>query len=162
MKYPKPGYANPIVSVHVFDLAGYLGASGAVGFPAAEWTHELDWKGRHPAENSIVSEVVWVANGTLILKEVNRNADDGSVVLFELSVSGADVAARAKGHVVRKLGKNGEEGDDGWIESVRTTFPDCESRYALTCIIVTIDADHHPAAGEPVALRRRGVPRHRA
>lgn len=114
MKYPKPGYNNPLVSVHVFDLERY---KSALGVPAASATLELDWLGRHPKENSIISEVTWVDNSTLVIKEVNRAADDGNVVLFDLDV--ADDTRRSMGRVVRKKGKVGEEGDEGWIESVR-------------------------------------------
>lgn len=113
MKYPKPGYNNPLVSVHVFDLDRY---QSALGIPAASATLELDWLGRHHKDNSIISEVAWVGNATLIVKEVNRAADDGNVVLFDIDV--ADDARKATGRVVRKKGKAGEEGDDGWIESV--------------------------------------------
>jgi dipeptidyl aminopeptidase len=117
MKYPKPGYENPLVSVHVFDLGRYLEESAATGdFPAAEATHELHWSERHPLFNSIIAEIAWVGNASLILKEVNRNADDGHVVLFNLD--DMDVQSRARGQVVRKLGKNGEEGDSGWIDHV--------------------------------------------
>lgn len=132
MKYPKPGFANPDVSVHVFDLAAYTrgrvdatlsgaGAGvGAAGFPAANATLELAWAGRHATEDSVVMEVAWVGNGTLLVKEVNRAADAGSVVLFDLAAgSGALGLASSEGRVVRKLGKDGEEGDDGWIDSVR-------------------------------------------
>lgn len=112
MKYPKPGYNNPFVSVHVFDLGRY----DAVGFPAADATLELDWAGRHKKEESIVSEVAWVGNTSLLIKEVNRGADDGNIVLFEINAS--DQAKSSVGKVVRKKGKNGEEGDEGWIESV--------------------------------------------
>jgi|ERR1700722_238072 len=118
MKYPKPGYNNPLVSVHVFDLAGYLEDHDAesTGLPAANSTIELDWEGRHSTEDSVIFEVAWVANQSLILKEVNRNADSGSVVLFDLSIDAR--SNRVHGQVVRKLGKEGEEGDDGWIECV--------------------------------------------
>ena len=51
---------------------------------------------------------------------MNRNADDGNVVIFDLSKG---VKTATQGLVVRKLGKNGEEGDDGWIEAVRFPAP---------------------------------------
>ncbi|KAJ4474941.1 dipeptidyl aminopeptidase [Lentinula aciculospora] len=123
MKYPKPGYNNPLVSVHVFDLGRYLeSASGVVnGFPAANATLELDWPGRHPISNSIIMEIAWVDDTQLLLKEVNRNADSGSVVFFDLNSS--DDKARSRGTVVRKLGKEGEEGDDGWIDNDQNVFP---------------------------------------
>jgi dipeptidyl aminopeptidase len=115
MKYPKPGYPNPLVAVQVFDLSGYLDVGLTSRLPVADWTLTLDWDERHPADDSIIQEVVWVGNTTLILKEVNRNADDGSVLLFELEGSNH---LRDHGKVVRKLGKRGEQGDDGWIDHV--------------------------------------------
>ncbi|KZP28645.1 hypothetical protein FIBSPDRAFT_728579 [Athelia psychrophila] len=117
MKYPKPGYNNPLVSVHVFDLGRY----DAAGFPAADATLELDWAGRHKKEESIISEVAWVGNASLLIKEVNRAADDGNIVLFEINAS--DQAKSSIGKVVRKKGKNGEEGDEGWIESDQSIYP---------------------------------------
>jgi dipeptidyl aminopeptidase len=78
---------------------------------------ELTWGGRFPTTESIIFDVTWVGNTSLILKEVNRAGEDGIVVLFDLRTN--DVAARTNGLVVRKLGKDGEEGDNGWIESVR-------------------------------------------
>lgn len=128
MKYPKPGYNNPLVSVHVFDLKRY--EAEAAGFPAASATLELDWLGRHAKEDSIISEVTWVGDATLIVKEVNRAADDGNVVLFDIDI--ADERRRRMGRVVRKKGKNGEEGDDGWIESVNTLLWCCTTYFQLT------------------------------
>ncbi|EGO22671.1 hypothetical protein SERLADRAFT_350525 [Serpula lacrymans var. lacrymans S7.9] len=127
MKYPKPGYNNPLASIHVFDLATYLeeNESNASEFPIENATFELEWEGRHPAENSIIGQIKWLGNDTLILKEVNRAADDGNVVLFNLgNASGVDATT---GTVVRKLGKDGEEGDDGWIESDQYIYPLPES-----------------------------------
>ncbi|KAF8643012.1 hypothetical protein AX16_009257 [Volvariella volvacea WC 439] len=124
MKYPKPGYNNPLVSVHVFDLAKFLSddefANGDL--TAENATLELDWAGRQAANNSIILEVTWVANTTLLVKEVNRNADDGSVVLFNLE-EGLSPSVAKLGRVVRKLGKLGEEGDEGWIDSEQTVYP---------------------------------------
>jgi dipeptidyl aminopeptidase len=117
MKYPKPGYPNPLVSVHVFDLARFLADDSVVTptKPVDAVTLTLDWDGRQKPENSVIFEVAWIDSSTLIVKEVNRNADDGSVVLFDLDAQ----ESRSFGSVVRKLGKNGEEGDEGWIDSVR-------------------------------------------
>ncbi|PFH50952.1 hypothetical protein AMATHDRAFT_80539 [Amanita thiersii Skay4041] len=123
MKYPKPGYNNPLVSVHVFDLDRFLANHAAVtdGFPAEDATLTLDWEKRQKPDNSIILEVAWVGNSSLIVKEVNRNADDGSVVLFDLDAKNARL--RSQGKVVRRLGKNGEEGDDGWIDNKQTIYP---------------------------------------
>ncbi|KAJ7493362.1 dipeptidyl aminopeptidase [Mycena galericulata] len=119
MKYPKPGYRNPIVEVAVFDLAAYL----AAGDPDVQIL-TLDWAGRHTEDDSVISEIKWVSDDMLILKEANRNADNGSVVLFDkLATSSAlSTAEREWGTVVRKLGKDGEEGDDGWIDSFQNIY----------------------------------------
>ena len=123
MKYPKPGYANPLVQVHVFRLDRYLasareaGGAGAGNVDAArlarEATVELDWDGRFARENSVIAEVAWVSGSALLVKEVDRAAEDGHVVYFDLD-DGTNV-----GTPVRKLGKDGEQGDDGWTDAVR-------------------------------------------
>ena len=122
MKYPKPGYKNPLVSVHVFEMDKYRAsvrqAGGASNVNttdiAKEATLELSWDGRQAADNSIIAEVAWVSPSALLVKEVTRAAEEGSVVFFDLNTQPANV-----GKVVRALGKNGEQGDEGWIDSVR-------------------------------------------
>lgn len=124
MRYPKPGYPNPLVSASVFDLERYLYESSFNNYyDPAESTLELEWSGRLPRNDSIIMEVVWLGHGggSLLLKEVNRNADAGRAVLFDLSDT-ALLAART-GRVVRTLGKDGEEADEGWIESEHTVYP---------------------------------------
>ena len=119
MKYPKPGYHNPIVSVNVFELDRYRDGVSQGDDDAEEYTIELDWAEKFSDETRIVFEVVWVGNTELIVKEVHRAGEDGRVVYFDLAADNLD--ARINGKVVRRLGTNGEEGDDGWIEPV--SFP---------------------------------------
>ena len=64
-------------------------------------------------------EVNWIDDSTLVVKEVNRAADQGNVVFFDFDKSGMD----SKGKVVRKLGVKGEEHDDGWVQSVSARMP---------------------------------------
>jgi len=120
MKYPKPGYHNPIVSVHVFELDRYHNAVVQGDDDAENHTIELDWTGKHTDFDRIVFEVVWVDNTELIVKEVNRAGGDGHVIYFDLAADSLD--ARINGRLVRRLGKHGEEGDDGWIESVSSSL----------------------------------------
>lgn len=118
MKYPKPGYNNPLVSVHVFGLDDYqdgLADGDSEEDALDEATLELTWEGRIDISDSVISEVAWVGNSTLLVKEVNRAATNGSVVLFNL-----DAGAVNLGQIVRRLGQNGEHGDEGWIEQVST------------------------------------------
>ncbi|RPD57299.1 dipeptidyl aminopeptidase [Lentinus tigrinus ALCF2SS1-7] len=126
MKYPKPGYNNPLVSVHVFQMDEYLSsvrqAGGASNVNttdvAQEATLELNWDGRQAADNSIIAEVAWVSPSTLLVKEVTRAAEDGSVVFFDLNTQPANI-----GKIVRELGRNGEQGDDGWIDATQAIYP---------------------------------------
>jgi len=123
MKYPKPGYHNPLVSVHIFELDRYLSSLTAqpnanATVIAEQSTLELDWDGRYPVNNSVIAEVAWVGNTTLLVKEVTRAAHNGSVVLFDLQNGATNI-----GTIVRKLGKYGEQGDDGWIDSAQAIYP---------------------------------------
>ncbi|KAF7370927.1 hypothetical protein MSAN_00726600 [Mycena sanguinolenta] len=119
MKYPKPGYPNPVVEIAVFDLSTYMEAGDS-----DVQLLTLDWAGRHIDDDSIISEIKWVSDDVLILKELNRVADNGSVVLFEnlSKLSTLSLAERERGTVVRKLGKNGEEGDDGWVDNFQNIY----------------------------------------
>lgn len=127
MKYPKPGYANPLVQLRVFDLAAYnqRALDGLDDFDHGENGISkgvednivtLTWSGRQDVNDTVIAEVAWVAPEVLMIREVNRAADDGSVVHFDLSRSSGN--SEALGQVVRRLGKEGEEGDRGWIECV--------------------------------------------
>ncbi|VDC05083.1 unnamed protein product [Peniophora sp. CBMAI 1063] len=115
MRYPKPGYPNPTVSARVFDLDRYITAGHIL---ADETTAELTWNGRLSVADSIIAEVAWLDNVVMLLKEVNRNADVGSVVYFDLSTPSG-----AHGSAVRKLGKDGEQGDEGWIDANQDIYP---------------------------------------
>ena len=122
MRYPKPGYPNPLVSVHVFDLERFLSERAFNSEPSpAEATLELEWSGRQPLNDSVITDIVWLSNGTLLLKEVSRNADTGSAALFD--ISDTTLLAARTGTVVRTLGRDGEEADEGWIDSEHAVRP---------------------------------------
>ncbi|KAG6885763.1 hypothetical protein C0993_010275 [Termitomyces sp. T159_Od127] len=156
MKYPKPGYNNPIVSVHVFDLGQHLEDAALATvtgseLSAVENTYELEWPDRHPEDDSVILEIAWVGNLSLIVKEVNRNANDGNVVLFDMNNS----TSWSQGKVVRKLGKKGEEGDRGWIDNV--SFQDTVSIF--TSKTETFGWDHQDQTIRPLpkSLLARGA-----
>ncbi|EJU03880.1 dipeptidyl aminopeptidase [Dacryopinax primogenitus] len=113
MKYPKPGYANPNVSAMLFDLSQY----DAI-FPADTTSvHTLALPSTMDIKDRVIQEVVWVGNTSLFVKEVNRAADQGSVMLFNLS-------AGLEGTVVRTLGgEGGEWADGGWIDPEQRVLP---------------------------------------
>ncbi|KAH9832495.1 dipeptidyl aminopeptidase [Rhodofomes roseus] len=123
MKYPKPGYKNPIVSLQVFQVDDYLRDTRYGGYqPAAlaSSSLQLDWDGRQSADDSVIQEIAWVGNETLLVREVNRAGNNGTVSIFDL---GSTAALRSHGHVVRRLGKDGEQGDDGWIDQAQRVYP---------------------------------------
>lgn len=113
MRYPTAGHNNPIVDARVLNLRP-LGSHPSY---ASSFVDDLDWGGRFEKEDSVLFNVAWVGNTTLLLKESNRNSDSGNVVTFDLNLG------TFRGDVVRKLGKNGEENDDGWIDSVSCSNP---------------------------------------
>lgn len=116
MKYPKPGYNNPLVSIHVFELDRYNDmrtAGDAEAVATSQANLELTWDQRLPAANRVVQDVAWVGNSTLLVEELDRSAINGSIVLFNL-----EQGAVNQGRVVRMLGQHGEENDEGWIEPV--------------------------------------------
>ncbi|WWD21310.1 hypothetical protein CI109_105794 [Kwoniella shandongensis] len=102
MKYPKPGTPNPTVSVHTYTLSTRSRA-------------QLAWEGEMPIDNRIITEVGWVADDALLVKEIDRAARLGNVILFE--------GGKNLGNIVRILGKDGEEGDDGWIDHGQNVIP---------------------------------------
>ncbi|KAG1771459.1 dipeptidyl aminopeptidase [Suillus occidentalis] len=150
IKYPKPGYNNPLASVHIFDVAQSETSSDST---AEIYTSELNWEGRFPVANSIIMDVTWVGQSTLIVKEVTRAADNGSVVYFDLTNMGN--AGIVDGTVVRRLGSGGEEGDEGWIESVSPKYsPSSRTAYVQGTSpayldVVPIDGYNHIALFDP-------------
>ncbi|KAK0215051.1 dipeptidyl aminopeptidase [Armillaria fumosa] len=126
MRYPKPGYANPTVGVWVWD--GEESVELDLGLGGFEWEG-----GR------VVQEVRWVGEEELLVRVVNRNADEGGVWYF-------DLARGREGREVRRLGRDGEEGDEGWIEPGQTVYP-LEDGYLD--IVPTKDGWNHVALFSP-------------
>ncbi|GMK55819.1 hypothetical protein CspeluHIS016_0208750 [Cutaneotrichosporon spelunceum] len=110
MRYPKPGTPLPLVSVHTFNLQRYneAGAQGLGDKRLEAAKQTLRWSGQLPPGEGIIVEVSWVGNDALLVKEIDRPARNGQVIIFQ--------GGKVDGKQVRKLGKDGEEGDDGWID----------------------------------------------
>ncbi|KAG9097073.1 hypothetical protein FRC07_010837, partial [Ceratobasidium sp. 392] len=123
IRYPKPGFGNPLVQVVVCDLGAVNVTKGeaakAVQKAVESATTVLTWDKQLKPDDQIVSEVAWVGNETLVVREVGREAKAGNVVLFEVGKAGKI----AKGKIVRVRGEKGEEGDKGWIESDQNIVP---------------------------------------
>ena len=104
LRYPKPGTPNPLVTVHSYAIATQATVKQTV--------RTLTWPGSMPLADRIILEVGWVGDRDLLVKEVDRAARKGIVVIF--------AKGQNEGKVTRILGKEGEEGDDGWIDHVRS------------------------------------------
>lgn len=114
-RYPKPGTPNPTVTVHTFSLSSLSSSSSA-----STTTQRLTWPGEFPLPDRIITEIGWVADDALLVKEIDRAAKDGNVVLFQF---GDQRGTEVQGEIVRRLGKDGEEGDDGWIDHASAPPP---------------------------------------
>lgn len=90
----QPGYANPIVNIHVFDLASYLSSSKASSSSDSrssveQYTYTLIFPPlsedkASPEPDRIVSEVAWVSDRALLVKTSDRGAQHVRVGLFKL------------------------------------------------------------------------------
>lgn len=98
--------------MQTFSLAAYKS-----GEDVAAATTKLTWPGSLPVDQRITSEIGWVGDSSLMIKEVDRAARKGSVVIFQ--------DGQHEGQVVRVLGKDGEESDGGWIDHVGLTWRSC-------------------------------------
>jgi dipeptidyl aminopeptidase len=132
MKYPKPGYANPLVSLHLFPLPSSslhpsLSALSSVS-KSASHSHspptpkflDLTWPGQKKPTDQIIFEVAWLKEGALVVKESDRSATSGNVVVFELGKIGDGVKLDEGGEVLEFKGNVTRElvGGEGWIEQV--------------------------------------------
>lgn len=141
MKYPKPGYANPIVSVHMIDLDQIKDSlrKGATVRPTQYTLHgPQNDKGKTVNEvdrilssdagiqNRLVTEVEWVSDDQLLLRETDRYSDVMRVVLFDLKasslpVASSDATADVQGKVVRRQDSRAD--GSGWIRAAQTIEP---------------------------------------
>ncbi|ODQ78340.1 hypothetical protein BABINDRAFT_162974 [Babjeviella inositovora NRRL Y-12698] len=95
IKYPKPGYPNPIVSLMVYTVAQKQTAA----VPS-------------PDKHSLITEVTWVGAGSFLVKLTNRESDVLQISLVD--------AASASSAIVRKEDASGKEG--GWFEITQETL----------------------------------------
>ena len=99
MKYPKPGYPNPIVELYVYDID-------------LAKANQCDCEGDFADETRLITEVTWCGNEHLILRETNRESDIQKTVLLD--------AASGKGSVVREV--DVQKLDGGWLEVSHDTL----------------------------------------
>ncbi|KAH3681790.1 hypothetical protein WICPIJ_007229 [Wickerhamomyces pijperi] len=106
IKYPKPGYANPVVRLALFSLTD---AESKV----IEYTDD------------VFTEVVWVGNDELLLKTINREADFLKVVLVDAEDSSYEIVRDEQtdswfeiSHDTYYVPKSDTLAEEGYIDTV--------------------------------------------
>ncbi|SPO29347.1 related to dipeptidyl aminopeptidase [Ustilago trichophora] len=138
MKYPKPGFPNPIVSVKMIDLDEIREATRkGVTVRPTQYTLHSPMSNKGKADNEIdrllstdagvkerlVTEVKWVSDNELLVRETDRYSDVMRIVNFDLSnkarvnAAGVDVV----GQVVRRQDARADK--SGWIRAAQTIEP---------------------------------------
>ena len=181
MKYPKPGYPNPIVRVHVVDLkylkqlqasAGSASASSVlaaklelhppgVDSSASEADQEVDQAlagDEKRRKERLVTEVVWVDESNLLVRESSRASDRARVIHYDFVktpiVASGGKERELEGKAVRRISTK-ETG--GWIEVAQTVRP-LNTTGAYLEILPSASGFRHIAifssadAGEPVFI----------
>ncbi|EPQ27092.1 uncharacterized protein PFL1_05376 [Pseudozyma flocculosa PF-1] len=160
MRYPKPGYPNPLVSAHMVDLDEIYDAASRQGGAAIRSTpfvlaspggstvgadkaaNDVDaaLTGPDVADERLVTEVTWLNDDELLVRETDRFSDVMRLVLYQLGKggkrrrqrggegegNGVDAATRDKaidveGRVVRR--DDARKDGKGWIRAAQTLEP---------------------------------------
>ncbi|CAG8541103.1 11966_t:CDS:10, partial [Acaulospora morrowiae] len=100
MKYPKPGYPNPIVTFHIYDVSKPLVSQSA----AIPFTDDFS------DDNKIITEVCWAGSDKALVRVMDRVQDTARVVLVD--------TVTLKGTTVRE--ENADATDGGWHEITRS------------------------------------------
>jgi dipeptidyl aminopeptidase len=129
MRYPKPGTPNPIVTLHVFDLARYLlevgttasrqksGKVPEIDPQVQRFKYQLQISTPFPVDDHIVMEVAWMGNleNSLMVRSTDRIARNQRIAHFDL---GSSLAENDSNEVIGKVVRdvNFAEIDGGWAE----------------------------------------------
>ncbi|KAJ3021258.1 hypothetical protein HKX48_008887 [Thoreauomyces humboldtii] len=103
VKYPKPGYPNPIVTLHI-------ASPSAANASEIDLPVDLDPAHNFLDDDRIISDVTWVSDVSLLVRTTNRVQDSQRLFLVANDGSGA-----WKGKMVRSR----TETDGGWITKLR-------------------------------------------
>lgn len=112
IKYPKPGYPNPVVDVYIYPLGGKAwkvpspdprkrGLGEIFGFMERSEGDETDGWG----DKKLVTNVAWMGDTMVMISETNRVSDHFRGVLVDVE--------RQTGQIVRD-----EKIEEGWFEIV--------------------------------------------
>lgn len=97
IKYPKSGTANPTVDLWMHECG-------------KDSTYPLNVSTHHDSDSTLITEVTWITDSTLVTKFSDRSSDVRSVLHFD-AISKHPRLART------------EPADDGWWEVTHNTLP---------------------------------------
>lgn len=146
MKYPKPGFENPLVSLKVVDIDS-LRNSNSKGQnevdvenskinlvdPITSNSNQFDKdfeellkdgiQGRGKGFGRLIVEVAWLGGNQVLVREFNRQSDMSRILLFDMQKIGRDISKGGVGgedkEVVGEVVRRiDERNKGGWIESV--------------------------------------------
>ncbi|KAF9183212.1 hypothetical protein BGZ51_004173 [Haplosporangium sp. Z 767] len=102
MKYPKVGFPNPIVNLHLYNVKSAVVPTAVHPLKQVDLSHIFD------AENRIIAEVIWATRDSdaLLVKVQNRVQNHEKLVLVNPTTM--------TGEVVREWNAGKEDG--GWID----------------------------------------------
>ncbi|KAJ1654939.1 Dipeptidyl peptidase 4 [Dispira simplex] len=106
VRYPKPGYPNPLVSVFLF-----CPQFGDIKSAKGQSPRQVVLKETFQPDDIIITAVTWVTNGhdNLMVQAMNRVQDHSRLYLVDVETS--------EGTVVREMNQaKGAGGDGAWIE----------------------------------------------
>ncbi|TKA51992.1 hypothetical protein B0A53_05076 [Rhodotorula sp. CCFEE 5036] len=127
VRYPKPGYPNPRITVRVFSLARYLSLSTTLSAEERRSSSLLTLRLSRPFdpedEGEVVTEVVWIGPDELLVRMTDRSARVERIGRFDLASAewqrkSADAEEQVlEGEVVRET--DWWEKDGGWAEAAQ-------------------------------------------
>ncbi|GAA5991505.1 hypothetical protein JCM11641_001188 [Rhodosporidiobolus odoratus] len=148
IRYPKAGYPNPLVTLHLFSLSSYLSSPSRPSFPTSSSSSSsqsstlspsvlsslslLTLDKPFPPLDNIISEVAWVGEAEMVVKQTGRDARVERVGWFEVG-TGTGVGGEGgqiRGRTVRET--DWVERDGGWAESAQNIHPLLPIPSALT------------------------------
>ena len=86
IKYPKPGYPNPIATIHVYDLSS-VAPSAKSPVPTIKFSPAKDFTD----DDRLLVEVAWLGNDNLMVRAMNRVQDIARLWLIDSRVGMASM-----------------------------------------------------------------------
>ncbi|GAA98406.1 hypothetical protein E5Q_05092 [Mixia osmundae IAM 14324] len=172
MRYPKPGFANPIANVHVFDIDVYDSVPLRPARPGSTTldrtridsaSFELGLDDPFTPDDKLIMSVSWIGESELLVKQSNRISNRLKVGYYDLSNAHRHAGSQyIHGRVIRSV--DYAQLDGGWVEpgqtvhALTTDRPGADHAPGYLDILDDEDGYRHIAyfspsdSGEPIFL----------